>query len=153
MGDKSGDPPIQPLDYVGGVTVVDIGDLRIARGMSRRPHTICTHRHLRYDGQERRVWCADCETTIDGFDAFRILVERYDDACKTISAREKTVKEIETFQVRGRAAKALESAWRSRTMLPVCPHCRNGLFPEDFANGVDGHVSREFAEARRQKKV
>jgi hypothetical protein len=49
------DPPIEPLDYVGGVAVVVIGDVRVARGMSRRHHSSCPHVQLIYDQKERRL--------------------------------------------------------------------------------------------------
>ena len=31
------DRPIEPMDYLHGVKVVDIGDLRVARGETRGP--------------------------------------------------------------------------------------------------------------------
>ncbi len=49
------DPPIEPLDYVGGVAVVVIGDVRVARGMSRRYHSSCPHVQLIYDQKELRL--------------------------------------------------------------------------------------------------
>src|SRR5690606_34525923 len=70
-------PPIEPLDYISGVKVVDIGDIRVARGMSRRPASSCKHHHLHYDTAERRIWCRDCETDVEAFDSFKMLVERF----------------------------------------------------------------------------
>jgi hypothetical protein len=65
------DAPIEPLDYLYGVKVVDIGDARVKRGKSRRPIGTCPHKSMHYDQEERRVWCADCEATLEAFDAFR----------------------------------------------------------------------------------
>lgn len=145
------DPPIQPQAFLGGVTVVDIGDLRVARGLSRRPSSSCPHVQLHYDQQERRVWCADCEMNIEGFDAFTLVVEHYDSALKRLEKREQQLKELEGFQARTLAAKALDKAWRSRSMVPVCPACRGGLFPDDFKNGV-GMMNRDFAMRSKARR-
>lgn len=41
--------PIEPQDYLYGTKVVQIEDLRVARGMTRRPVSSCRHRKLVYD--------------------------------------------------------------------------------------------------------
>ena len=143
-------PPIEPLDYIGGVKVVDIGDLRVARGKTRRPFSVCRHRQLRYDTAERRIWCADCETDVESFDAFVSLVEQFNKAVNDIKDRQEKLTSAEEFKARTLAGKALDIAWRSRNMVPACPHCGNGLFPEDFKAGF-GMVGRDFAKARLGK--
>ena len=145
------DPPIEPLNYLTGPTVVDIGDLRVARGMTRRSYSSCPHPRLVYDNSERRIWCRDCERDVEPFDAFKVLVERYSHAVDTVKAREKSVAELETFKMRTIAAKKLDEGWRSRNMVPSCPHCHNGLFPEDFKHGFE-IVGKDFARARIPKK-
>ena len=146
----SDDTPIYPMDYIGGTTVVDIGDARVARGMSRREYSACSHKSLVYDKQERRVWCQDCEREVYAFDAFTGIVEQYDRAIKSIEKRRKQVEEAERFAVRGRAAKVMDEAWRSRNMIPACPHCRRGIFPADVVNGV-GMVGKDYAAALAAK--
>ncbi len=149
MADDDGrTPPIEPQDFVGGVTVIDFGDLRVARGLSRRPVTICRHHQLRYDTRERRIWCADCEHDVEPFDAFASLVERYDAAIKRAERKIAEAKEAQEFALRSIAAKQIDRHWRSRKMVPCCPHCQRGIWPED----VDrmGRVSREWDGARRR---
>lgn len=145
-------PPIQPLEYLAGVKVVDIGDLRVARGMTRRPASVCKHRGLTYDTHERRIWCADCEQNVGGFDAFILLVEQFHHANEDIKRRETRLAEAEAHKLRSLAAKELDKAWQSRRMVPACPHCHQGLFPEDFKNGIGARLGRDYAEARRRKK-
>jgi len=140
-------PPIEPVAYRGGVKVVDIGDLRVARGMSRRPWSACSHASLVYDNQERRIWCSDCKTDVEPFDAFRLLVEKFDAADANIRRRREELSEAEKFQARALATKNLDAVWRSRSMVPACPHCGHGLLPEQFKSGV-GMVGREYAVAR-----
>jgi hypothetical protein len=151
MDDKK-DPPIEPQDYISGFTVVDIGDIRVARGMSRRHHASCPHSRLVYDSAERRIWCKDCEHDVDAFDAFKGLVEPYGAAMRDLERRRQAMAEAETFKIRTLAGKAMDEAWRSHKMVPACPHCHNGLFPEDFKHGGPAMVSKEFARGRRTKR-
>lgn len=151
-GDTPKDPPIMPLDYLGGVKVVDIGDIRVARGMSRRPASFCKHKQLHYDNLERRIWCADCEQSIDPFDAFELIVKNLYDAEYRIKRRSKELEEAEKFQIRTLAAKNLDFAWRKRNMVPACPTCGCGLFPEDFKDGIRTSIGREYAEAKRRRE-
>lgn len=145
------DPKIEPLEYLHGVKVVDIGDLRVARGMTRRPHSACPHRQLRYDTHERRIWCADCEMNVEAFDAFTIVVEHFSNAEANIARRRLVLEEAEKHNVISLAAKVIDKAWRSHKSVPACPHCHNGLFPEDFKNGIGTSLGRDYAEARRKR--
>lgn len=146
------DAPIKPESFFGGVKVVDIGDLRVARGLTRRPLSACRHLHLVYDDKERRVWCEDCESGVESFDAFKSLVERMDGHIKQLRRREKDLNESELFRARSRAVKALDAVWRSKKRTPTCPHCREALLPEDFASEVQT-TGRELARKRREKKI
>lgn len=146
------DPPIEPQDYIGGVTVIDIGDVRVARGLSRRHHSSCPHRQMVYDQKERRVWCRDCERDVEPFDAFLRLVEGYSAALDKVKNREQVVAEAEAFTIRSIAAKEMDKAWRSRNSVPACPHCGLGLFPEDFKFGPST-LGKDYAQrlAARRK--
>lgn len=141
------DPPIEEPGFIGGVTVVDIGDVRVARGLTRRHQASCPHRHLVYDNNERRIWCSDCEKNVEPFDAFENIVDRFSQATAKLNKRETALLEAEAFQVKSLAAKEIDKAWRHRDMVPACPHCGHGLFPEDFKHGVFSMVGREYAVA------
>ncbi|MEC5289407.1 MULTISPECIES: hypothetical protein [unclassified Aurantimonas] len=147
------DEPIHELGFLGGVKVVDIGDIRVARGLTRRPATTCAHRRLNYDPIERRVWCKDCDQDVDSFDAFKVLVEHYSAAHDRLKERETRLQEAEGFNIRSLAAKAIDHAWRSRNTVPTCPACNQGLFPEDFKDGHFSHLGREYAEAQRKRRL
>lgn len=140
--------PIDPHPFSAGVTVVQIEDLRIARGLTRRPASSCRHRHMTYDERERRVWCRDCEAEVEPFDAFVYLVEVWESGSAKLARREAAIAEAEGHALRSRAAKVMDDAWRSRTTAPLCPHCREVLLPDDVARGV-ASASRELAVRRR----
>jgi Zn finger protein HypA/HybF involved in hydrogenase expression len=143
--------PIDEQNYLYGVNVVDIGDLRVSRGLTRRPHSSCHHARISYDHKERRIWCRDCEHDLDPFDAFTLLVEWHDRAAKDLHRRREALEEAERHQIVSVAAKTIDKAWRSRKMVPACPSCGNGLFPEDFKS-EPAMLGRDYAEARRKRR-
>jgi len=151
MSEKK-DPPIQEQSYLGGVKVIDIGDIRVARGLSRRPYTSCKHRALVYDTNERRVWCKQCESDVDAFDAFVAIVANFSAKADELEHREEALKQAQAFNIRAIATKVLDDVWRGRKMVPLCPHCKVGLLPEDFTNGV-GTYNTQMEKARRNRKA
>lgn len=128
--------PIEPQDYLYGVKVVDIGDARVKRGKSRRTIGNCSHKNMHYDPAERRIWCADCEADVDGFDAFVVLVENFNRQEGRMKAREEKVLEAETATLVSRAAREMDAQWRKRSTVPLCPHCSAALLPEDVLRGL-----------------
>ncbi|WP_313438526.1 hypothetical protein [Novosphingobium sp.] len=147
MTDKT--PPVVEQEYLAGLKVVDIGDLRIARGMSRRPVSACNHRPLVYDQRERRIWCKDCETDIEGFDAFLLITEQFDQAAKKIERQLAEVKEAREHNIIRIAAKQMDQHFRRKNMVPACPHCHQGIFPEDVPKM--GTINREWETVRRAR--
>nr|WP_298118250.1 hypothetical protein [uncultured Pseudomonas sp.] len=130
------DAPIEPKDYLYGPKVVQIEDLRVARGLTRRPLSSCRHRQLVYDDTERRIWCQDCESEIESFDAFIQLCAVFQKAKSDINRRRAALAEAEAFQIISRAAKVMDEAWRRKNMAPLCPHCDRAILPEDVVGGV-----------------
>ena len=145
------DVPIEPQDYLYGVKVVQIEDLRVARGMTRRPTSSCQHKKLVYDEKERRVWCSDCESEVEPFDAFVGIVGVFSGGMNSLKRRQRELAEAESFQMRSRAAKVMDEAWRSTKMAPLCPHCMTAILPEDVAGGV-ASTSKALVIAARKRK-
>lgn len=146
------DVPVEPAKFYEGdeAKVVDIGNMRITRGMTRRPRSSCRHMNIVYDATERRVWCCDCETDVQPFDALVQIAEYFHGEKAMLKRREHEVEQVEKFKARSIAAKAVDVIWRSGKFLPSCPHCHQGLFPEDFKGERTKIIGREFAEARRR---
>ena len=146
------DAPIEPQEYLYGVKVVQIEDLRVARGLTRRPGSSCKHKQLVYDDKERRVWCSDCESEIEPFDAFVGVVAVFSAGMSQLKQRRSKLDEAEKFQIRSRAAKVMDEAWRSTKMAPLCPHCMTAILPEDVVGGVSS-TSKALAVAARKRKT
>ena len=142
-------PKTPPIEYLRGVKVVDIGDLRVARGMSRRPYSSCRHSPLVYDQKERRIWCEDCEQDVEAFDAFLSIVENFNSAEENIKRRLKEVEAAEKHNILRIAAKQLDEMFRRKNTVPACPHCGEGIFPEDVARM--GTANRRWEEAKRAR--
>ncbi|MDF8363370.1 MULTISPECIES: hypothetical protein [Achromobacter] len=136
--------PIEPVEFVHGLNVVDIGDLRVARGRSRRAPSICRHLQLVFDTAERRIYCLDCKTDVEAFDAFMQMVERH----HYLDEKAERMRSDAAHSVISRAGKQMDQAWRSRTMAPACPHCKAAILPEDVVDGFPT-VARDLEIRRR----
>jgi hypothetical protein len=130
--------------------VIDFGDIRIAHGLTRHPYRVCEHKGLTYSTHERRVWCSDCERTIDGFDAFMVVVNHFHTMERAARSALARAKEAEGKTLVRRAAKWLDRVW-GRKMLPVCPRCGRGITPEEMLQC--GQVSLEYEAMRRKRET
>ena len=81
----------------------------------------------------------------------RVMAEQAHAFAASINERARQVIEAEQFSLRSRAAKAVDEIWRSKNMVPCCPHCNRGLLPEHFADGVKKSIGKDFA--RQQEKA
>lgn len=142
--------PIEPQDYSHGVRVVQIDGYRIARGKAKREFSACKHLNIVYDMQERRIWCENCRSDVEPFDALVGLAEHWDRVTKNLERRRKEALEAESNNLISRASKVIDEAWRSRKMAPMCPHCSAALLPDDFVSGVS-MCSKELEIARRKR--
>lgn len=145
--------PIEPAEFAQGATITHIGDIRIARGLTRVPHTNCQHRQLVYDQTERRVYCQDCESDVDSFDAFLQLVHQHEQAWRAIRKAHRETQDALKHSLHSRAAKAMDDQWRRHKTVPACPHCHEGLLPEDFTDTRLTTVSREITQQRRKRQT
>ena len=132
-------------------SVIDLGGVRVEYGMPRFYNRRCDHHKLVYNSGERRVWCSDCERTIDGFDAFMTLAHNFHkmmDSARTHLQRAEAAEKAKIVLI---GAKEIERTWRHK-LAPCCPSCRAGLLPEDFARGASSCVSMELTRAVRAKQ-
>lgn len=144
--------PIDPQQFIHGASVIDIGDLRVARGLTRRPFTACKHLNLVYDATERRVWCQDCESEVETFDAFLQMVSHH----HYLDSKLEQIRRDAAHTITSRAAKRMDEAWRSHKMAPCCPHCNAAILPEDIVDGIattnkEWEIRRRAAEEVKRK--
>lgn len=130
--------------------VINLADVRVRFGKPKTPNK-CNHKDLVYDFSEKRVWCKECEKSIENFDAFMVLVDNFTAMIKEIKRKSFEVTEALKHNIISRAAKKIDEAWRRKSTVPCCPHCKGALLPEDFENGVY-QSSKALEIARRNKK-
>jgi Zn finger protein HypA/HybF involved in hydrogenase expression len=111
----------------------------------------CRHKQLVYDDKERRIWCQDCESQVEPFDAFVQLCGVFQSAKSDIDRRRERLAEAESFQIRSRAAKVMDDVWRSKNMAPLCPHCHSAIMPEDVVKGI-ARASKSLIIASRKRE-
>lgn len=145
-----GDDPLEPMDN-DYRPVIDLASVRIRLGKTSAKVKPCEHKHLTYSQHERRVWCDDCERSIDAFDAFVMMCRYLSDMISEANGKMHKADEALRHTARLRATKALDKVWSGRTMAVACPHCNGGLLPEDFAGGAKSAWSRSLEIAKRTK--
>lgn len=128
--------------------VVEIGEFRVTlEQRDKYSKKKCQHLHITLDPNGEFVKCNDCHETISAWYALQTLVEWWDAAAKKLVAQRAAQKQIEAKTLHLKAAQRVEEAWRSRSMVPTCPHCGEAIFAEDRFGG--SMVNREIALRRR----
>lgn len=148
----SDDAALVPVPQYGNRMTVNLDAVRVQMGRPVRRLPTCRHTDLCYDLENRRVWCMGCKTTLDGFDAFMALAQSWGAVEEETRRRQQQADDAQLASLRGRATKALDVAWEGGLPAVACPHCRGGLLPEDFADGLGVRTTREHELARRQSR-
>jgi hypothetical protein len=132
--------------------VVEIGELRLARieaGYIRQREG-CQHHRLEMDEVGETVMCLDCNKQVSAYWALEKLRKFWGDHSKKYKRELEAVQEERGAVLHLTAAKKVEAAWRSKTTVPSCPHCRRGIFPHDNLGGAT--VQRRFEEGLRDRE-
>lgn len=130
------------------MSAIVIGESTFKKRLRQR--NPCRHKQLIYDKELQTVHCEDCKEQISPFKALMLVVSGFEETESRLNYRESKVAEAESKTIRLKAAQSIERKWRSRSKVPACPHCHEGLFPEDILHA--GSVNKEMAkEARRFK--
>lgn len=147
------DEPLEICATPFGAQIINLADVCIRFGLPKSKFADrCKHRSIIYNKDDRRVWCSDCERTIDNFDAFMIFTEYFQAMESAAKWKNDKAQEALNATINRRATKVIDRAWSAGNAMAIrCPHCSSGLLPEDFANGV-AQCSREIELARRERK-
>ncbi len=132
--------------------VVEIGELRLARieASYTRRHEGCQHNRLEMDEVGQTVMCLDCNKQVSAYWALEKLRKFWGDDSKKYKRELAAVQEERGAVLHLTAAKKVEAAWRSKTTLPSCPHCRRGISPHDGLGSAT--VSRRFEDGLRERE-
>ena len=130
--------------------IVQLAEIRLSRSpmLGKR----CEHKNLVFSQPDRRIQCKDCDEVVEAFDAFMVLVRHWEAMSADLRRKARKADEAMQSTVIRRAAKELDRMWSGRQMAPLCPHCRGGLLPEDFAE-VASSISADLERARRKRQA
>jgi hypothetical protein len=125
--------------------------VRLQRGRAPSQPGQCGHHNLAMDPHGETVRCEDCKLQLSAYWVLENLVESYRRA-RTDLERAKTVHLQGVRAGIGlAAAQRVNTAWRSRHMVPTCPHCSRGIFPDDgFGRSM---VPKAIEMARRRQEA
>ena len=131
--------------------VIDIDALRVARKNRHvRPVGECRHMHMTLDDNGDIVKCDDCGVQLSAYWAIGHFVEYYQRAIAKLTHAQNQLSQAQEQGVHLIAARRVERAWRSRTMVPACPHCGEGIGPKDGFGSTC--INKAIYERRRTAK-
>jgi hypothetical protein len=132
--------------------VIDIEGLLVERQRQHasRPATACKHKRVKLDDDGCIVRCADCDLQLAAYWMLTEFLEHYELALAKINARERRHAEALVRDIHLTAAQRVEKAWRSRTMVPCCPHCGEGIRATDGLG--ETMINRTIDDRRRAAK-
>jgi len=132
--------------------VVSIADWKISRTNSRQfgpSPTECQHHNMTMDQHGFTVRCDDCKLQLSAYWVLEKLLGDYEKWREDFSYQQRQFAAERDKAVRLSAAQQIEQAWRSRKMVPCCPHCGRGIFPADWISS--SMVSKEYELAIRRR--
>ena len=128
--------------------ILEIGEFRIKRERQAKSDG-CKHDRLTLDDDAEIVICDSCEKQVGSYAALRKFVDQWDKLQKRVESQRRMIAEAAEKTIGLRAAQRVEEAWRSRSMVPTCPHCREAILPNDGF----GNTSTNKAIALRRRDV
>lgn len=129
--------------------IISIGDWKLQqKGKHRYPEPgECDHKHIELDGRGDIVRCMKCGVQLSAFWALEMLASEYNKSLAKLQRDQEALAKAKEADLHLLAARKVEKVWRSRTMVPACPHCGIGVLPEDGLG--NSRINREIEMRRR----
>lgn len=133
------------------LNVIELADWKIRKEPRRyfSDPSKCDHKKLTMDPHGLTVQCDDCKLQLSAYWVLERMLDQFRDARRKLAAERASHNAKVAGDLRLTAAKEVEKAWRSKRMVPSCPHCHRGIFPADGFG--DSMVSKEMELARRER--
>lgn len=126
--------------------VIEVGDFSVLRKNSKYTHLpdkACRHFNLEIDENGHIVDCLDCGKQIGALFALELMLDSIQKSQKEIAAKSLELAQLKSEGLHLIAARKVEKVWRTRDMLPCCPHCGVGISKEDGLG--DSCVNKAFS--------
>jgi len=130
--------------------VIQIGEFALTRNRDRnfQKNGECRHRHITCDDVGEIVTCNDCGKQVSAYWALGYFSQVWESEMQKIEAAKRVLAEERAKSVHLLAAQKVERAWRSRGMVPSCPHCGRGILASD---GLGSTQVNKAIELRRRE--
>jgi hypothetical protein len=109
----------------------------------------CGHRHLVMDDDGHYVYCEDCKIQLSAYWCLERLIKEHKENIRRLKIAWAHYHAVKDKKISLLVAQKVEKAWRSRTFVPCCPHCKRGIFPKD-GFGEDEMICKKMEIARRK---
>lgn len=125
--------------------VIEVGDFSVLRKNSkytRFTEKSCQHFSLEMDENGHVVNCLDCKKQVSAYFALELMLDSLKKSRREVASKKSELEQLKTENLHLVAAKKVEKVWRTRDMLPMCPHCGVGISKEDGLG--DSCVNKAF---------
>jgi hypothetical protein len=119
--------------------------LKIKRDARKKNN--CKEHHYIVDSVNKEVYCEDCEAIIQPWDAIYDLARRHDEFHRELLRLHEQRTQLLNWKPHLVVLRHLEKIYRSRDMIPVCPHCGIGI---DIHEWKRQSVNREYDQHMRR---
>lgn len=133
-------------------SVIQIGDFALARKKKTwlPDKNQCQHMHVTCDDVGEIVTCDDCGKQVSAYWALGYFSQVWEGEMQKIEAAKRTLAAERAKSIHLLAAQKVERAWRSRGMVPSCPHCGRGILASD---GLGSTQVNKAIELRRREAM
>ncbi|HBF9941639.1 TPA: hypothetical protein KO445_002080 [Clostridioides difficile] len=125
--------------------VIEIDILRINRNNDKKCK--CKNREFIVDTVNKSVHCSECGFRVEPYDALYELAMNFERVNGQVNILLKQRKEIASYKPHLIVFKRLESKYRGKKMLPVCPICGEAFYFENLTSWIN----KDFYERRKNK--
>ena len=127
--------------------IIDLEILRINRNIDKQCKCNRWERNFTVDTTNKKVYCS-CGAEVDPYDAIYDIAYRRDRLNEEVKRLLEQRKEIVEYKPWLLVFRDLESRYRTKRMLPACPHCGRGFYFEE----IRCWVNRRLEDLRRGKE-
>ncbi|WHH59147.1 hypothetical protein [Petroclostridium sp. X23] len=127
--------------------IIELDILRINRNIDKKCKCNRWERKFTVDTTNKKVYC-NCGAEVDPYEALEDLArnrERIVEENKRLYEQRKQIIDYKPWLL---VFRDLESQYRSKMMLPACPHCGRGFFFEELRSWTN----RQLEIKRREKE-